>query len=218
REARALEVHTAHAAHSTHAAATGHRRGRFPGALGHHRLEGDQQARDRGGGPQRAAHHLGRVDDAVGDEITINAGLGVVAEHVLGVVEDLADHDGAVLAGVLHDLAGWNLQGLADDADTDLLVFVFGLEAFERLDRAQQSHAAARHDAFFHGGPGCVQRVVNAILALLDFHLGDAADFDHRHAAVELRLAFLQLLLVVVGRRLLDLRLDLVHARSDIDL
>src|SRR4029077_4303638 len=61
-------------------------------------------------------------------------------------------------------------------------------------------------------------RVINAILALLDLDLGRAADADHRDAARELGQTLLQLLTVVVRGGLLDLRLDLRHARLDVGL
>ena len=53
--------------------------------------------------------------------------------------------------------------------NADLLVLVVELQAIESLGGAQQSDAAARNDAFFNGCAGCVQRVVDAVLALLDF-------------------------------------------------
>src|SRR5690606_4222642 len=58
----------------------------------------------------------------------------------------------------------------------------------------------------------------DAILALLHLDLGRTADLDHRNAAGELRQTLLQLLAVVVGSRLLDLRLDLLHAGVDVRL
>jgi hypothetical protein len=51
--------------------------------------------------------------------------------------------------------------------------------------------------------------VVDAILLLLDLDLGGAAEADHCNAARELGETLLQFLLVVVGRRLIDQRLDL---------
>ena len=87
-----------------------------------------------------------------------------------------------------------------------------------RLDGAQQRDAAARHDAFLDGRAGRVQRVVDAVLALLHLDLGRAADLDDRDAAGQLGQALLQLLAVVVRGRLLDLRLDLLDARLDVGL
>ena len=55
-------------------------------------------------------------------------------------------------------------------------------------------------------------------LLLLDFDLGRAADADHRDAAGELGQTLLQLLAVVVGGGLLDLRLDLADAGLDVRL
>src|SRR5205823_12972025 len=80
----------------------------------------------------------------------------------------------------------------------------------------QQGDAAARHDAFFHGRTGRLHRVINAILALLDFDFSRAADADHRDAARELGQTLLQLLTVVVRGGLIDLRLDLVDACFDV--
>ena len=84
------------------------------------------------------------------------------------------------------------------------------------IDGAQQRDAAARQDAFLDRGAGRVHRVVDAILALLHLDLGGAADADHRDAAGELGQPLLQLLAVVVGGGLLDLRLDLGDAALDV--
>src|SRR5262249_16322275 len=81
---------------------------------------------------------------------------------------------------------------------------------------AQQRDAAARHDAFLDRGAGGVERVLDAVLLLLDLDLGRTADADHRDAARELGETLLQLLAVVVRGGLLDLRLDLADARLDV--
>ena len=96
-----------------------------------------------------------------------------------------------------------------------------GIGAGQRGQRrlgAQQRHAAAGHDAFFDGRAGRVERIVDAVLLFLDLGLGGAADADDRDAAGELGQPLLQLLLVVVGGGLLDLRLDLADARRDVGL
>src|SRR5690606_34039591 len=61
-----------------------------------------------------------------------------------------------------------------------------------------------------------VQRVLDARLLLLHLDLGRRADLDHRDTARELRDPLLQLLAIVVGRRLLDLLVDLLDARLDV--
>ena len=135
--------------------------------------------------------------------------LRVEAVGILVLVHDLADHDRAVSTGIDRDLAGRRLDRLAHDLDAVLLVLVLGIEALERLDRTQQGDTAARQDAFLDRGAGRMHRVIDAILAFLHLGLGGAADADHRNAAGELRQPLLQLLAVVVGGGLLDLRLDL---------
>ncbi len=88
----------------------------------------------------------------------------------------------------------------------------------ERLDRAQQSDAAARQHAFLDRGAGGIERVVDAILLLFHLDFGRTADADHRNAAGELGEALLQLLAIVIGGRLGDLRLDLGDPAFDVGL
>ena len=95
---------------------------------------------------------------------------------------------------------------------------LLGADLLQGLAGTQQRDAAARQDAFLDRGAGGMHRVVDAILALLHLDLGRAADADHRNAAGELGQTLLQLLTVVVRGGLLDLRLDLRHARLDVGL
>src|ERR1700737_95939 len=213
--ANGSEIHAAHAAAARrHTAAAGV----LLRQLGHHGFGGDQQRRNRSCVLDRRAHHLGRVDDALGDQVDVFAVLRVEPVGVLVLFEDLADDDGAVLARVDRDLARRHGERLADDLDAGLLVVVRGLDALELLGSPKQANAAARHDAFLNRRTGRMHRVINAILALLDLDFGRAADADHRDAARELGQTLLQLLTVVVRGSLLDLRLDLIDACFDVGL
>src|SRR6185436_480711 len=145
-------------------------------------------------------------------------GLRVEAVSVLILLQDLADNYQPIFACVDRNLAGWIGQRLADDFDAGFLVVVLGAKSLEMLGGAQQGDAAARHDAFFNRRTGRMHRVIHAILALLDFDFGRAADADHRDAACELGQTLLQLLTVVVRGGFLDLRLDLLNAALDVGL
>src|SRR6185312_8573354 len=214
RESWALE---AHAAHSTHAAATaGHRRSRLLRQFGDHGFGGHEKACDRRSVLQRGTNHLGRVDDALVDHVDIFLGLGVEAEGLRLVLEDLADDDRAFQTGVFRDLAHRGFQRLQHDVDAGLDVGVVVGDAADRLLGAQQRHAAARHDAFLHGRAGRVEGVLDAVLLFLDLDLGRTTDADHRDAAGELGQTLLQLLAVVVRGGFLDLRLDLRDAGFDV--
>src|SRR6185437_10560664 len=186
--------------------------------LGHHGFGGDQQRRHRGRVLDRYANNLGRVDDALADQVYVFAGLRVEAVGVLVLLEDLADDDGTILACVDRDLARRPGQRLAHDLDAGLLVVVLGAQPLEMLGGTQQGHAAARNDAFLNRRTGGMHRVIDAILAFLDFGFSRAADADHRDAARELGQTLLQLLTVVVRGGFLDLRLDLGHAGFDVGL
>src|SRR2546421_10384685 len=215
RERLDLEVHTTHTAH---AAAT--RRHAAAGVLlryfRYHGFGGDQERGNRSRVLDRHANHLGRVDDALGDQVDVFAGLRVEAVGILILLEDLADDHRAVFAGIDRDLAGRRGQRLAHDLDAGLLVVVLGAQPLEMLGGTQQGDAAARHDAFLNCRAGRMHRVINPILALLDLDFGRAADADHRDAACELGQTLLQLLTVVVRGGFLDLRLDLRHTRLDV--
>src|SRR5260221_810056 len=211
-----LEIHTTHAAHAAarrHAGA-----GVLLRHFGHHVFGGDQESRDRRCVLDRHMNHLGRVDDALGDQVDVFAGLGIEAVGVLVLLEDLADDDRAVFSGIDGDLAGRIGQRLAHDLDAGLLVVVLGAQSLEVLGGSQQRDAAARHNAFFHRRTGRMHRVINTILALPDLDLGRAADADHRDAARELGQTLLQLLTIVVRGGFLDLRLDLIDPRLDVGL
>src|SRR4051812_27107968 len=159
------EVHIAHAAASRHGGSLLLRLFR------HHGLGGDQQTGDRSGILQSGAHDLGRVDHAELEHVAVLVGLRVVAKAAVGLLDQLADHDRAIDAGIDRNLTRRSLQGAADDLDTDALVVVGGLDRVKSLDGVQQSHAATRYDALFHGRAGRMHRVIDAILALLHLDL-----------------------------------------------
>src|SRR6202011_3467732 len=185
---------------------------------GHHGFGSDQESCDRSRVLDRHTNNLGRVDDALGDQVPVFAGLGVEAVGILILLEDLADDHRAVLARVDRDLAGRIGQRLAHDIDAGLLVVVLGADALEVLGGPEQGDAAARNDPLLDRRTGRMHRVINAIPALPHLDLGRAADADHRDAARELGQTLLQLLTVVVRGSFLDLRLDLLNARLDVGL
>src|SRR5207244_2050853 len=96
-------------------------------SLRNHDLGREQQSRHRGGVLQRQARHLGRIEDALLEQIPVPAGSGVVAEGALAFLHAVENHRG-VLAGVLDDLAQRLLDGAGETADADRLVLVGGLE------------------------------------------------------------------------------------------
>src|SRR6266536_118504 len=188
------------------------------GPLGDHRLRRDQQPRNGSRILQRGADHLGRVNDALGNQVAVLALLRVVAVGVGVLLADLADNERAVLAGIDGDLAGRRAERLPDDIDASPLIIVLGFQSAEGLYCSQQRHSTTGKDAFLDRRAGRVHRVVDPIFALLDLDLGRAADADHRDAARELGEPLLELLAIVIRRRLLDLRLDLGDAGLDIGL
>ena len=101
---------------------------------------------------------------------------------------------------------------------TPNLLVLGHLELLERLEAADERDAAAGDDALFDRRAGRVERVLDAGLLLLHLGLGGRADLDDRDAADELGEALLELLAVVVGGGVLDLRADLLDAALDLGL
>src|SRR6185437_1046310 len=211
-----LEVHAAHATHAAaHATAAMAVAVVLLRQLGDDRFGGDRQTGDRRSVLQRGAGHLGRIQDAHRHHVTELAGGGVVAEVALAFLDLVEDH-GRLFAGVGDDRAQRRFQRAAGDRDAQVLVGVVALQAFDRLQRADQRDTAAGDHALFDGCAGGVQGVFDTGLLFLHLDLGAGTDLDDRNAAGQLDHALLQLLLVVVGRGLLDLRLDLRDARLDL--
>src|SRR5690606_27077774 len=172
------------------------------------------QTGDRSGVLQRGAGHLDRIQDAGLEHVDVLAGGGVVTVDALAFLDRVDDHR-RLFAGSGDDHAQHSFHRSAGDLDTVVLVLVVALKVGNRGQRTDQGDAAARDDALFDGRAGRVQCVLDARLLLLHLDLGRGTDLDHRHAAGQLGHALLQLLAVVVGGGLLDLRLDLLDAGLD---
>ena len=111
--------------------------------LGDHRFSSDQQSCDRGRALQGGTHHLGWIDDALGQEIAEFAGLRVEAVGIGVLVQNLADNDGAVFARIDHNLARRPAECLPDNLNTVPLVSIFAGKLLERLGRTKKRNAAA---------------------------------------------------------------------------
>src|SRR5271169_5739018 len=184
--------------------------------LGDHGLSGDEQAGDRGCALQRQTYNLGRIYDACLHHVDIGAALRVEAVIGLALLQELADDDRAILSGIGKNLLCRRLQCPAHNVDADLLVIVLGVQPAKPLACIKERDATAGNDAFLDRCPGCMNRVIDTVLAFLDLDFGCAADTDDGDAARQFRQAFLQLLLVVIRGRLLDLRTQLRAATLDV--
>src|SRR5579863_692581 len=205
-----LEVHPA-----AMVVAAGHgRRVLLLGDLADHRLSGQHQCADRSGVLESRAGHFGGVDDARLDQVFVLPGLGVEAVIGVFVRANLLDDDRALPAAVADDLAQRLLASPAHNVYADLLV-AFHLHVVERRRGAQQSHAAAGHDAFLDRRAGRMQSILDASLLLLHLGLGGRTDFDHRNAPGQFRQTLLQFLAVVIGGGVVDLRADLLDPAFD---
>src|SRR5271169_106881 len=186
--------------------------------FGDHRFGRDEQPRDRSCALQRGTNDFGWIDDPLAQQIAEFASLGVEAVGEAVLVQDFADHDGAVLTRVRHYLPRRPAQCFPDDLDAMPLILVLALEFFDRLGCTQQRYTAPWQNAFVDCRAGRMHGIVYTIFALPDFDLSCAADADYGDAAGKLGESLLQLLEIVVGGGLPNLRLDLTNAGLDSSL
>ena len=173
------------------------------------------QAGDRRGVLQRRAGHLGRVDDAGLEHVDVLVLVDVVADSsscaFLTSITTTEPSTPALFASVRSGSSSARRTML-----TPTLLVTVDLDLLEGREAADQRDAAARDDPLFHRRAGGVEGVLDAGLLLLHLGLGRRADVDHGDAAGQLRETLLQLLLVVVRGRLLDLPLDQLDAGLDV--
>src|SRR6476646_1771249 len=178
------------------------------------RVGGEHHRRDRGGVDQRGAGDLDRVDDAGLDQVAVLARGGV--EAVAGAeLAHLGDGDVALHAGVLGDPAQRLGRGLLDDQRTGRLV-ALEVEVVDGGGGVDEGGAATGDDALLDGRAGRRDGVLDAVLLLLELHLGVGTHLDDADATGELGEALLELLAVPVGVGALDLGLDLVDPAGDV--
>jgi len=221
-EATSLEHAAAHAAHTTHATThTAHGRSSASGLGG---LDNGDLGRTEEGGNTGGVHKTGADDlegvkDTGSDHVNVLAlgGVEALVEIVAVFVHELADNDGTLGTGVLHDGAGRAGDGGLDDRDTELLVEVLGLKVVESVGSGlEKGSATTGEDTLLNGGAGGVQSVDHAVLLLADLNLRGTADLDDGNTTGELGKTLLELLLLVVaGGGVVHDTADLFAAGSD---
>ncbi|KAG2021770.1 hypothetical protein GB937_004732 [Aspergillus fischeri] len=191
-------THAAHTAHTTHAA--GSSRALLLRGLNDGNLGGTEQGGDTAGIEQSGANDLERIEDTAGDHVDVLA-LGAVetAVEVLGeLVGQLADNDAALEAGVLNNGASGAGDGVLDDADTELLVEVLGLDIVKAVGGGlEKGGTTTGEDTLLNSSTGSVESIDNTVLLLTDLNLGGTTDLDDGNTARELGQTLLELLLLV---------------------
>ena len=169
------------------------------------------------GALQRGAHDLGRIDDAGLDHVDVLALLGVEAEVDVLLVEHACRRPRRRRSRHSRRSGGpapaaRGARSRCRPAGRGWRPSCSRARGWHRADAAPPPATTPSSTAAL---VACMASSTRSLL-LLDLDLGGAADLDDRHAAGELGQPLLQLLAVVVGGRLLDLRLDLRDAALDV--
>ncbi|VUC23355.1 unnamed protein product [Clonostachys rosea] len=189
------------------------------GGLDDGNLSSSEERGDTTGINETSADDLEGIQNTGGDHVNVLA-LGAVKTlvEVAGVlVSELANNDGALKPSVLDDGTSRAGNGALDNADTELLVEVGGLEAVQSLGRSlEEGSTTTGQDTLLNGGAGSVQSIDEAILLLTDLDLGGATDLDDGNTTGELGQTLLELLLLVLGGgRIGDDTTDLLASLSN---
>src|SRR4029077_4938948 len=169
------------------------------------------QTRNRSSILKGETRYFCRINDAGLDHVAIVAGIGIQSPVIILRLAHAAYNNCAFMAAVECDLPHGLFERALHDVDADGFVIV-QLELFERRDAANQCDAAAGNNAFLDSCASGVLGVLDASLLFLQLGLGCRAHLDYCDAADELRQSFLELLAVVVGGGVFDLRANLLHA------
>ena len=79
-----------------------------------------------------------------------------------------------------------------------------------------QRNSSSGYDTFFNGSARRMQRVVHEVFLFLHLNFTGCTNIDHGNTTAQLSQTFLELLAIVITRRLFNLRLDLGGAILDI--
>src|SRR5690606_6963308 len=152
-------AHTTHTTHATHVRHGWSRCVCHDFCYGH--FGGQQQAGDRSCVLQSSTSHLGWVQNALLDQVTVFASSGVVTVGA-GAAGYLVDNHAGFFAGVGDDGAQRSFDSTQDQLDTGVLVGVVAFQLGNSCAGTNQCNATARNDTFFDGCASSVQGVFNA--------------------------------------------------------
>src|SRR6218665_3123979 len=200
--------------HSARGVAASRSRSLF-GLVCHNRFRREEKPRDGCRVLQRRPGHLGRINNALRNEVSVLAGRGVET-MTCGKLRNPVGNNTRLEARVESDLLERSFDGNLDDIRTRCLISG-ELEPLEcNRTGLDECNTATRNNSLFHGRLRVTNSVLNAVLPLLELDLGRSTRLDDGNSTGKLCESFLQLLTVVVGVGVLDLSADLCHPPRDL--
>lgn len=146
-------AHTAHATHATHGALV------VAWGIDNHGLGGAQQGSNTGSILKTGDNDLVGVENTAGVHVTVLAVRGIVAVVEVVVLDHLGNHNSTLTASVGDDGLGGDLDGGADNVDSELLVKVLALEGVEDLEGLEESGTTSGEDTLVNSALGSVQSI-----------------------------------------------------------
>ena len=138
-------------------------------------------------------------------------------ESEIALASSICDDDAAIHGRILRDLSRRRLERPPQYLNPGAFIaLAFRLFLLDGRDAAEQRQTATRHDAFGNCRLGGADRIVQRLFLRLHLRFRGRADADHGDAAGQLGEPFLQLFLVVVAGRLLDLPAYLLDPAVDL--
>src|SRR5574344_109274 len=201
-------VHAAHAAHTgVHCGSSR----LFFFDVAEHAFRGEEHTGDRSCIFEGNTSHLGRVDDAAGEEVFVFFGASIVTVVTFALAYFVNYHT-TFKTSVFNNHTQRFFDGAANNFDTEYFVFVFRFYGVEFFGSANQGSATTGDDTFFHSSTSGVESIVEAVFLFFHFHFGSSADVDNGYTACQFGQTFLQFLAVIVAGSFFDLSFELGYA------
>ena len=172
--------------------------------LRNQRVSGENHPRHARGVLQRRARHLRRVNDPPLHQIPVIPPHRIVAVSPLAAAPHLVHHHRRLRPRIAGDNPHRLLQRILQ-YDPPHFLIARKPHPLQRRHRPHISHPAPRHNPLLHRRPRRRQRILHPRLAVLQLRLRRRPHLDHRHPARQLRQPLLQLFLVILRRRFLNL-------------
>ena len=146
----------------------------------------------------------------------------MVTSHIITFVTlallHFLDDESAFFACIIGQLPRRLFDSAANNGHANFLVSFKVFDVLEHFLGTEKCDTTAGHNAFFNRSTGSVQCIFDPRLLLLHLGFRRCADVNDGDAARELGQALLELLPVIIARRLLNLATDLINSTLDVAL
>jgi len=200
---KVFDMNSVHTTHSTHAAhATTHcRRGILSSGniFDDNAFRSNHERSNWSGIEESNFNNLGGVDNTSLNEVTENVFGSIITKVVIILFEKFSNDNSSFFTSIFSNSLAWNLDGLLDNLDTNVLIEVFTLQGIKWFGGIEQSATTTNDDTFFNGSFSSAESISDSVLDLTNFNFGSTTNLNDTNSSSEFSESLLELFLVVFG-------------------